>query len=498
MLGVAAVMARQSPLTAPDAALRAVIDIGSNTVRLVIYGGPPRAPVTLFNEKVTARLGKGVAETGMISAKAWDQARAALARYAALLEASGVARVDCVATAAARDAANGGAFLADITTLGLRPRLLSGEQEALTSAQGVIGAFPGARGVVADLGGGSLELVDIDGDTATHGSSVPLGTLRLAKLRAEGGKKFAQKVHRLLAGADWAGEHNQPLYLVGGSLRALARLSAEERGWPVDDPHGYTIGPDEALSLARRIGRGRPVPAIRGVSSGRLGSLPDVAALLGVLVRELRPSQLVFSSWGLREGLLVAGLSREELRSPPLLAGVNSFVTGHGVTAATADAFDRWVAPVVHEPTPGHAAVRLAALKLGLAAQRIEPNLREDAILGWALRKRWIGIDAEGRGMLGAALLANAGRTALPPELARLASAAALRDAVAWGLALRLGRRLVGPAIGQLADFPLSVAGGDLVLTVPPKHHDLIGEPAVRDLASLAGWLNLEPLIARG
>ena len=137
---------------------RAIIDIGSNTVRLVIYGGPARAPEVLHNEKVTARLGKGVAENGKLGQRAMSTALASLARYRTLLELKGIAEVDVVATAAARDAVNGPEFLAQIRALGLTPRLLSGEEEAITSAHGVIGAFPRAQGVVGDLGGGSVEL----------------------------------------------------------------------------------------------------------------------------------------------------------------------------------------------------------------------------------------------------------------------------------------------------------------------------------------------------
>jgi exopolyphosphatase/guanosine-5'-triphosphate,3'-diphosphate pyrophosphatase len=100
-----------------------------------------------------------VAENGKLSAKSMASAFGALRRFAALLRLQGVKDWQCVATAAVRDAANGTAFLQQIAALELEPRLLTGEEEALASARGVMAAFPGARGVVADLGGGSLELV---------------------------------------------------------------------------------------------------------------------------------------------------------------------------------------------------------------------------------------------------------------------------------------------------------------------------------------------------
>ncbi|HZV09995.1 MAG TPA: Ppx/GppA family phosphatase, partial [Novosphingobium sp.] len=310
----------------------AIIDIGSNTVRLVIYDGPPRAPTVLYNEKVTARLGKGVADNGLLAEKGSALALSALGRFAAILRLRAVADVQCVATAAVRDAGNGGAFLKDVAALGLNPRLLSGEEEALTSARGIISAFPGARGIVGDLGGGSLELVDVADGTCTHGTSLPLGTLRLPGLRADGPARFTRRIDKMLRATEWIGQHDQPFYLVGGSFRALARLAMARQEWPVDDPHGFEMAPDAALHLARSVASTAPAfakpvagrgagkaavglvpgfavdPQLLGISAGRLASLPDAAALLGVLVRELKPSVLVFSGWGLREGLLAGRL----------------------------------------------------------------------------------------------------------------------------------------------------------------------------------------------
>ena len=262
------------------AAPRAIIDIGSNTVRLVIYGGPPRAPVVLHNEKVTARLGKGVAENGKLGAKAMGQALAALGRYVCLLALRGVADVQTVATAAVRDARNGAVFMERIAELGLSPRLLSGEEEALTSARGVMAAFPGAVGMVGDLGGGSLELIDIAGTRATHGISLPLGTLRLPALRAGGGPKFARRVRKMLASVDWSGAHAQDFYLVGGSWRAFGRFAMLRGKWPVDDPHGFVLTAEQA----GQITQAQAAAAISNAASAA------VAAMTGTLwVKSLLP-----------------------------------------------------------------------------------------------------------------------------------------------------------------------------------------------------------------
>ena len=548
---------------------RAIIDIGSNTVRLVIYGGPRRAPTVLYNEKVTARLGKGVADNGKLAEKGMAAALSALGRYATILRLRGITDVQTVATAAARDASNGADFLARVAALGLEPRLLSGEEEAVTSAHGVQAAFPGAFGVVGDLGGGSLELIDIVGDTCTHGTSLPLGTLRLPALRTGGPAKFASRVRKLLRGADWAAGTGQPLYLVGGSWRALARFAMIRQSWPIDDPHGFELAPADALKLARSLAARRPLagkamtgkamtgkpmagkpmagkpggklaqtkgmaakpgpkqvsrklipgklashvppsgsrasPVGLGLSSSRLASLPDAAALLGVLVRELAPSKLIFSGWGLREGLMVSGFGREMRDSDPMLAGVIAFVEAQGARVAhIAMQMALWTARVHavansqggttrEDGWAGHQSLRLAGIMLGLASMRTEPNLRAEQAADWALRKRWIGLDAQGRAMMALAVLANSGRTEIPPELLRLAPIARLREAVVWGLATRLCRRFTGSAELALANSSLAVVGSRLVLSVRAEWAALFSEAVDKDLRTLADNLGLQP-----
>lgn len=473
----------------------AIIDIGSNSVRLVVYGGPLRAPAVLLNEKVTARLGKGFAETGMLSDKAMKAALAALRRYAALLDLMQVADVETVATAAARDAANGPEFLREVAALGLSPRLLSGDEEACASAMGVAAAFPGARGITGDLGGGSLELTSIAADTCGRGVTLPYGTLRLAELRAAGPAKFAARLRKMLKTAGWQAEAEQPFYAVGGSWRALARYAMHKRGWPLDDPHGLELATDEVLRLCRSLASAK-LATVPGISASRLASLPDAAALLGTLLRELHPSRVVFSSWGLREGLLYARLPAATRLQDPLLAGVAAFVEGFDVTAAAATMVADWTSDAAAGASAGPGEnLRLAATMLALAAMRVEPNLRTEQAIDWALRKRWIGVDARGRAMLAMAVQANGGRTAVPADLARLAEADDLAEAAGWGLAVRLCRRLGGCMTRALSGTALTREEGALVLSIDESLRALSNESVEKDLRNLAATLGLEPAL---
>jgi exopolyphosphatase/guanosine-5'-triphosphate,3'-diphosphate pyrophosphatase len=473
----------------------AIIDIGSNSVRLVVYGAPPRAPAMILTEKVTARLGKNVGEEGRLSEKAMKTALAALGRYAALLRLMGITDVETVATAAVRDASNGGVFLDAVEALGLNPRLLTGEEEAIASAHGVMAAFPGARGVVADLGGGSLELTELDGATCRHGITLPFGTLRLGALRAGGAQKFSARVHEALRAAGWSEGAGAPLYLVGGAWRALARYAMFKLDWPLDDPHGWELDAETAIKLCRGVAAGKLRADVPRLAAGRLASLPDAAALLGVLAREIKPASLIFSSWGLREGLLFRRLSPAVRAQDPLLAGVAAFAETLDVSPAAATMVAGWTAEVCAVGEPGMERLRLAATMLALAAQRTEPNLRTDQAIDWALRKRWIGIDDRERVILAMAAIANTGRAAVPDEFMRLATLAELREAIGWGLAIRLCRKFSGCIAQSLAGSSLRRRDGKLVLTLHDMLQPLYTESVEKDLRLLAGWLEVEPAV---
>lgn len=474
---------------------RAIIDIGSNTVRLVVYNGPPRAPVVILNEKVNARLGRDLGKTGAISEKAMRTALSALERFSGLLRLLKVDNIECVATAAARDASNGPAFLDAVRSFGLSPRLLSGEEEARTSATGVISAFPHACGVAADLGGGSLELVEIGGpeggEVLDGGITLPFGTLLLPDMRAGGAQKFAAAVRTGLKDQAWDKGRGQPLYIVGGSWRAVALQAMRVLEWPVDDPHGFELPASEALRLSRLFAKGKIENPDPRISNARLATLPDAAALMAQLISNLHPSHLVFSSWGLREGLLHGQLPEHIRQESPMLASVAGFAMGVRVSFEDAVRVTRWTTPVcLDEPQDGE--VRQAATLLALATMRTEPNLRTEEALTWALRKRWIGLDMHGRAMMAMTVFANSGLTEIPPQFTRLASKADLDRAIGWGLAVRLCRRLTAAAEPGLAAATLSIRDGKLVLALDTLSRPLFGASNAKDLKALADWLNLE------
>jgi len=283
---------------------RAIVDIGSNSIRLVVYGGPANAPVPLYDDKIVASLGRGVVADGRIDAESMALALKALRRFAGLLRLLDGVELRVVATAAVRDAANGAEFLAAVRALGLPVELLSGDDEARASAWGVIAAHPGARGVVADLGGGSLELALIDPDGVHECCSLPFGVMRVASIRSGGRGRLRKALREALAALDWLGQaQGQRLYLVGGAWRALDRTRAHiDHSAPM-----VPVAAAEARALKGRVrARGAArLAAIPGVSAGRAAQLGHASALLSALVAEIQPADVEVSGAGLREGLLV-------------------------------------------------------------------------------------------------------------------------------------------------------------------------------------------------
>ncbi|MFM5948961.1 MAG: hypothetical protein ACKOPM_06995 [Novosphingobium sp.] len=287
-------------------ARHAIVDIGSNSIRLVVFGGTRRKPKVLYDDKLMAGLGRGVAARGKLERRAMDRALAELGRYAALLRLIAPDSLQVAATAAVRDAANGAAFLERVRALGLPARLLSGAEEAQASAWGVIASHPSATGLVADLGGGSLELARIADDKVHECVSFRLGVIPVAAIRAQGRGRLRSALNRELTGLDWLDAvRGQQLLLVGGAWRALDKARVQLFGGALGEPF-----PAEDTRRIKQVVRELSVQrlaAMPGISAARAAQIGHGAALLRALVAETGPSEVVVSGAGLREGLLFKG-----------------------------------------------------------------------------------------------------------------------------------------------------------------------------------------------
>ncbi|WP_235515619.1 Ppx/GppA family phosphatase [Sphingomonas sp. Leaf10] len=475
----------------------AIIDIGSNSIRLVVYGGPDRIPATLFNEKVLAGLGRSLAATGTIDAEAFRVAGAALARFAWLTREMQVDVVRTVATAAVRDASNGRDLIALAESVGLTVETLSGEEEAQAAGHGVLSAIPDADGIVGDLGGGSLELVRVKDGKLGERVSFPLGVLRIGAIRERRAGELDRTVQRMVSDAGWAGRgKGLPFYMVGGSWRALARLDMHLTGYPLPIAHGYAISLNRINAL-RKILTDLPrtdLKAVPNLSGGRVPTLDNATAVLASMTRHLGSATTMVSAYGLREGLLYAALPAAVRAEDPLLIAAHDEGARQGRFAEHGDLLHKWIAPLFPGNEAAMVRLRHAACLLADVGWHANPEFRAERGVEIALHGNWVAIDAAGRAIVAQALYSclGGGGDTPPDPLPRLAPASALSAAHHWGLAMRLGQRLSGGVAAPLQRTDLRRGRGQVELVVPARDTALYGEAVQKRHKALATALGME------
>lgn len=475
----------------------AVIDIGSNSVRLVVFGGELRAPSILFNEKVMAGLGRTKMAGAALDPVAMERTLVALARFQKLSVMLGVDQPHTVATAAVRDAANGGEFLSQIARLGLNVCLLSGEEEAKAAAYGVIAGFDDADGVVGDLGGGSLELARVKKGEVLERASFPLGVLRLPEIRAQGPRALDRYLAKTLKENGWTGAASGlPFYLVGGSWRALAKIHAHLVQHPLPILHHYIMPPEAGSRIARAVTRfNKGTGKFDGiVSGGRRSAMPDAAAMLVACVNGLKPASLIVSTTGVREGLVYCQLTSEQQQRDPLIVAARVEAGRQGRFSEHGDILHNWLKPLFGNENEADTRLRRAACLLGDIGWAANPDFRAERAIEFALHGNWFGVDARGRAMIAQALYsAFGGNPARPAMLEKLAPLADLDRAQTWGLAIRLAQRLSGGTSLPLEKSHLIVAPDSLRLVIAEEFGALGGGEAVQKrLRQLAGTLGLK------
>ncbi|MBO9710000.1 MAG: Ppx/GppA family phosphatase [Caulobacter sp.] len=492
------------PFAAPRDA--AVIDIGSNSVRLVVYRLEGRAIWTVFNEKVLAGLGRDLGDGGKLNAEGVAQTLAALKRFRAVLEAVKPAETFVAATAAVREAKDGAAFVERIRAeTGFSTRVLSGEEEARYAALGVLAGTPDATGVVGDLGGASLELVRLEPTGAGLGVTLPLGPFSLGLSDGFDADRVRRLSAQRLAPVAQAFK-TDTFHAVGGAWRNLALLHMRLSGYPLHVVHQYEIGRAEALDAARLVAHQSKssLERIEGMSKKRSETLPYAAVVLETLIESLDLKRIEISAFGVREGLLFEAMPPGVRRLDPLIEGCASLGARQGVAEDLGAALDGWLSralsslpacfPDGRDPVLTSAACRLADL-----GARLHPDHRADLVFEQVLRAPIAGQTHAERAFLAAAAFARHSTAFNPPELdvlERLLSPQKLKRARALGAAIRLGCDLSGRSAPLLSHSHLSIDKGDLLLTADPGYADLLlGEQTSKRAANLASLLGLKSKI---
>ena len=285
----------------------AVIDIGSNSVRLVVYEGAVRAPISIFNEKILCGLGIDLNETGRLYEEGVKRALEAIPRYVAIADSMGASRIDILATAAVRDAENGPEFVENIQeACGEEVRVLTGIEEAHLSGLGVLSGTPEAEGLMGDLGGGSVELVSFRKGSTDKQISLPLGPLRLEQFQHGDVREQAKLVAKHLSTVKWLpGMKGKEFYVVGGAWRALAKLHITQSNYPLHVLHHYEMSREEALYFTDDLSQASQSSLEDdGIKSRRKNIMPYAALLMHRIIEVAKPSKIIFSANGVREGCL--------------------------------------------------------------------------------------------------------------------------------------------------------------------------------------------------
>ena len=488
----------------------AVVDIGSNSVRLVVYEGLARAPTALFNEKALCGLGREVQTTGLLAADAVEQALGALKRYRALCTTMGAKRVLAIATAACRDAKNGPAFikLAE-AIIGTEIEMLSGAREAELTALGVISGVHQADGVVGDLGGGSLELVDVHRTHARRGLTRPLGGLALADISAKSLKKAEKFVKKTLSELPMLKDcKDRTFYAVGGTWRALARLHMWQTGYPLHVMHGYAIPADEALEFSRLVHRVNveTLSNIEVVTNARRPLLAYAALVLEYIIRIGKPKQIVFSALGVREGLLYSLLKQKDKEKDALIEAardlnlLRSRSPQHGEELI--DWTDRFMASSGLDEPAEERRLRHAACLLADIGWRAHPDYRGEQSLNIIAHGGFTAIDHPGRAYLALAVFyRHVGLVMddeLSPRLRELASTRMIDRARVLGAALRLAYVVSAAMPGVLPRTPLAVERQRLALRLPDEFAALGGERVLSRLRALSRLIGRDPVMLMG
>lgn len=480
-----------------------VVDLGSNSVRLVVFEGRGRNPQAIFNEKAVLGLGRGLQSTGRLNEAAVGTALTVLGRYHAVARAMGADPVAVLATAAVRDAANGPAFVEALGARmpGVAVHVLAGEEEARLSAEGMLLGFPGADGVLGDLGGGSLELVRLDRGAIGRSASLPLGAIRLSD-RSGGDPVRARAVaEEELSRQKWLAEaEGRDLYLVGGAWRALARMHIAQTGYPLAIVHHYVLRREEARDLTGVVmsASRKALERMPGAPLKRLGDLPFAAVAMRRLLRATGAARVVFSAAGLREGWYAALLDPAVRSADPLLSACREIAAIWGRDTALPPALLGWTDPLFPDEGPADRVLREAACWVSDLGSHDHPDYRAEQGFLRVLRRQGIGLDHHARAFLGlvAALRYEADPAApfLAPARALL-DVKALRRAEVLGAAMRLAYTLCGGTPALLAGTRLAREGGRLALRLSEGTGVFAGESVLRRVETLAAALGLDPAV---
>ena len=473
-----------------------VVDVGSNSVRLVVFDGAARSPAYFYNEKIMCALGAGLGQTGRLNPEGRVRALSALKRFQTLAKGMGIPPLTVVATAAVRDASDGPDFCDDVLKeTGLKIWVIDGREEARLSAQGVLLGWPGSYGLVCDIGGSSMELAEISGGRVGRRVTSQLGPLKLRDLK--GGKK-ARRAHikEVIEGLkEEMGDQRDRLFLVGGSWRAIAKVDMLRRNYPLHVLHEYRMTP-AAVRATRDFIQSHDLEDIRaaaGVSSARMDLVPIAIDVLRQVVRTFKPKDIAVSSYGIREGMLYEQMPQRLRDRDPLIEACRFAEAKDARLQGFGKQLYTFIQPIFRNlPEPRKRIIKAACL-LHDVSWRAHPDSRAEVCFDNATRANLGGLRHQERVYLGLALLhrySNKRDGTQFEKLTGLLAPELQNEAEVVGKALRFGAMLWLQNKDEMGEFRWKPKKRELELRLAKTAEPLFGEVVMARLDSLAISLN--------
>ncbi len=487
-----------------------VLDIGSNSVRFVIYELFGSAFSPIYNEKVLAGLGRELRSTGNLSPVGRKLALDAIARFKIIADAHKLDQILIGATAALREADDAQDFIKDVKdATGLDVTAVSGREEARLTAQGVIAAEPRAKGIVADLGGASLELIHIQHRKIQKGNSYPIGPFQmlgadLSALQKTDIDKIKSRIRAALNQQNSLPE-GQNLYLVGGAWRNLASVHQARHLYPLKTIQSYTLKPGAAQDLAHwAYGSGfQDLINWPNIGKRRAETLPYSGLLLDVLLETFAPPNIIFSSCGLREGLIFDNMPETLQRRDALLDGCRDLAHGNLQGEHFAEPLFEFLKPV-GEVLPlafspdNELRLRRAACHLVGIGKGLHVDYRARLVFADILYAPLAGLTHKERAYLALILFHSYTHSLATPHDAaiNLLLSRAERDAARiYGAAMRLAVVATGRSPDLLKEFSLTLSDKVLHLQVAPSYESLLTERVKYRLSKLGQLIDIETAI---
>ncbi|WP_457645535.1 Ppx/GppA family phosphatase [Profundibacter sp.] len=475
-----------------------VVDVGSNSVRLVVFDGAARSPAYFYNEKIMCALGAGLPETGHLNPTGRERALAAIKRFQLLAEGMDIPPLTAVATAAVREASDGADFCEEVLReTGLNIYVIDGEEEARLSAQGVLLGWPTANGLVCDIGGSSMELAEVAEGRVGRRLTSPLGPLKLSNVK--GGKKGLKKhISGILDDLhDRIPVEGKRLFLVGGSWRAIARIDMLRRGYPLTVLHEYRMTPKSVMETVKWINDHDldELRALTGTSQARMVLVPIACEVLKRVVRKFKPKEIAISSYGIREGMLYEQMPQKLRDRDPLIEACRFAESKDARWPGFGKQLYNFILPLFKSAPDERKRLILAACLLHDVTWRAHPDYRAEVCFDNATRANLGGLRHRERVFLGLALLHRYKNsregTRFEPMVELLAQKDAV-DAEVVGKAMRFGAMLTVDALDKMANLRYFPKKKQLELRLDETGRGLFGEVAEARFMSLAAALGAE------